>query len=34
MIVDVTDRAREELTKLLEQKKTEKPLKIFIAAFG
>jgi len=34
MVIDVTDVAREELKKLLEAKKTDKQLKIYIAAYG
>ena len=34
MKIDVTDNAREELKKLIETKKTDKSLKIYIAAYG
>lgn len=34
MKIDVTDNAREELKKLIESKKTDKSLKIYIAAYG
>lgn len=34
MKIDITDVAREELKKLIEQKKTDKSLKIYIASYG
>lgn len=34
MIIDLTDKATEELTKIVESKKTEKPLRIYIAGYG
>lgn len=34
MTIDVTDRARDELKKLIEEKKTDKMLKIYVASYG
>ncbi|SUO99167.1 Uncharacterised protein [Tissierella praeacuta] len=34
MIIDLTTKATEELTKIVESKNTEKPLRIFIAGYG
>ncbi len=34
MIIEVTDLAREELDKILEDKKTDKHLKIYVAGHG
>jgi len=34
MIIDLTKRAAEELKKVLETKKTDKPLRIYIAGYG
>ncbi len=34
MKVDVTERAQEELKKVIKSKDTGKPLRIYIAAFG
>ncbi len=34
MIIDVTDQARDELKKLIEEKKTDKMLKIYVASYG
>ena len=34
MIIDLTDKAAEELTKIIETKKTDKPLRIYIAGYG
>lgn len=34
MKIDVTDKAKVELNKLIEAKKTDKSLKIYIAAYG
>ncbi|CAK7087279.1 MAG: hypothetical protein TIS_02002 [Tissierella sp.] len=34
MIIDLTPKATEELTKIVETKKTEKPLRIYIAGYG
>jgi len=34
MIIDVTDVAKNELTKLLEEKNTDKSLRIYIASYG
>ena len=34
MKVDITERAQEELTKVIKEKDNGKPLRIYIAAFG
>lgn len=34
MKIDVTDVARNELKKLIEEKKTKKSLRIYIASYG
>lgn len=34
MIIDLTTKASEELSKVVEDKKTEKPLRIYIASYG
>lgn len=34
MIIDLTNKAKEELKKILESKKTEKPLRIYITGYG
>ena len=34
MKIDLTNKAQQELTKILEAKKTEKPLRIYIAGYG
>lgn len=34
MTIDLTTKAAEELTKVIESKKTEKPLRIYIAGYG
>lgn len=34
MTIDLTTKAVEELTKVIESKKTEKPLRIYIAGYG
>ena len=34
MKIDVTDVARNELKKLIEEKKTEQSLRIYIASYG
>ncbi len=34
MIIDLTTKATEELTKIVENKNTEKPLRMFIAGYG
>ena len=34
MVIDVTDVAKNELTKLLEEKNTDKSLRIYIASYG
>lgn len=34
MIIDITDAAKVELKKIIERKKTDKPLRIYIAGYG
>lgn len=34
MVIDLTKRASEELKKILESKKINKPLRIYIAGYG
>lgn len=34
MIIDLTPKAQEELTKVVENKNTDKPLRIYIASYG
>ncbi len=34
MKIDITDVARTELKKIIEEKKTDKSLRIFVAAYG
>ena len=34
MIIDVTSKASEELTKVIESKQTDKPLRIYVAGYG
>jgi len=34
MIIDITKKASEELKKIMEAKKVNKPLRIYIAGFG
>ncbi len=34
MRIDVTDTARSQLKKLIEEKKTDKSLRIFISSYG
>ena len=34
MYIDLTERANEELVKVVNTKKTEKPFRIFIAGYG
>jgi len=34
VVIDLTNRASEELKKILESKKTSKPLRIYIAGYG
>lgn len=34
MIIDVTPKASEELTKVIESKGTDKPLRIYVAGYG
>lgn len=34
MIIEITDKAKSELKKIIESKNTNKPLRIFIASYG
>lgn len=34
MLIEVTDKAKMELKKVIETKKTEKPLRIYVASYG
>lgn len=34
MVIDLTERAKEELTEIRKEKGTEKPLRIYVAGFG
>lgn len=34
MVIDLTPKAKEELIKVVENKKTDKPLRIYIASYG
>lgn len=34
MVIDLTEKAKEELIKIREEKETEKPLRIYVAGFG
>jgi Fe-S cluster assembly iron-binding protein IscA len=34
MIIDLTPKAKDELIKVVETKKTDKPLRIYIASYG
>ena len=34
MIIDITQKASEELTKVIESKQTDKPLRIYVAGYG
>lgn len=34
MLIEVTDKAKMELKKVIETKKTDKPLRIYIASYG
>lgn len=34
MIIDITDTAKAELKNVIERKKTDKPLRIFVAGYG
>jgi Fe-S cluster assembly iron-binding protein IscA len=34
MIIDITDTAKAELKNVIKRKKTDKPLRIFVAGYG